>query len=163
MAQQGMTIVSAILADGVSTLSDILILAVKDFLAKRVDVNNSLTLDANSTETTIVTQTAGTGKDMYLGSGSFKSSCEEADAVFNCTFRLKVNGTTIETYVERRLVPGDEWDYEFKTKGSKVTTGQVIEITIQNSNGAVNRQTRSEAKLVLWEEDTNVNPNNDFT
>ena len=47
-------------------LSDIEYLSIKEFDGKRVDVDNSMSLNDTSTETDLVTQTASSGKERVV-------------------------------------------------------------------------------------------------
>ncbi len=144
-------------------LSDIEYLSIKEFDGKRVDVTTtaSLTLSATSTETDLVTQTANTGKDMYLGEASFEI-WDGGSASVVPTIRLYINGVVKETSILQLNVASTN-AYEsrtirtFSTKGLKVATGQIIKITVQN-DGTASKITHSNGKLVLWEEDTGASP-----
>ena len=157
MSQQIMPIVSLGAVKG-RTLSDIEFLSIKDFDTKRVDVDaEDVNIVATTTETDIVTQTADTGKDMYLGVASFENTIIN-NPPFDVTIRLVVNGITVETIKRDQAVGDVDFEFTFETKGIFVTTGQIIKITVQHSVSAGNTRTSTNAKLILWEEDTGATP-----
>jgi len=165
MAQQGMTIVS--LVSGVKKgrkLSDIEFLAIKDYGtdgtdSKRVDANDTLTLAESTLETDLVTQTANTGKDMYLGSASLTLADGGTNSNFQIICRLYVNGTEEERIVlQYDTSTTQRWAWKFKTKGIKVAAAQIIKITAETIITANNNDIDFTGKLVLWEEDTNATP-----
>lgn len=142
---------------------DLAFLAKKEFDNQRVDVSSTgLTLSDTSTETTLVTQTASTGKDMYMAKASAETHVDLATGAFDVTARLYVNGVVVETLTLEGFVdtngPDNMHTFNFKSTGDKVLTTQIIKITIQNSSGAASRRSSSRGKLILWEEDTGVDP-----
>ena len=141
---------------GKKRLSDIEYLAIKDFDGKRVDNDGEVTLAATTTETTIVTVTANSGKDMYLG-GAEASWLQSAGATNNSiTFRLFLNAVELEKKVFERENLGDDGSYLFLTKGAKVAATQIIKITAQN--GDAGPTTIHNGKLILFEETTGETP-----
>ena len=143
-------------------MSDILFLAKKENDNKRVDVNsNGLTLSNTTTETDLVTQTANSGKDMYMAKASAQAYVDIAVSPNTVTARLKVNGITVETLkvddISAADNPENNVEFNFKTKSEKVTTGQIIKITIQNGTPTTLRS-KSRGKLTLWEENTDDDP-----
>jgi len=137
-------------------LSDIEFLAIKEFGSKRVDVDDSLS-SALTGEKDLAVATAASGKDMYLASASFSfaKSSATADDVF---MRLYINGTQIEEITYQNLPqvpPGNNWQYEFKTKGVKVAATQIIKITKEQ---VTTNNINFESKLVLFEEATGATP-----
>ena len=75
-------------------MGDIEYLSIKEFENKRVDVNATLSLNNTSTETDLVTQTANTGKDMYLGAASFNGRItnQAGGELGSVTYVLYING-----------------------------------------------------------------------
>jgi len=142
-----------------SEMGDIEYLAIKEFDEKRVDIiNNGLTLTNTTTQTDLVTQTASIGKDMYLAQGSFETTIT-SNGPFDLIARLVVNGVTVETLTFNESVGNVDNIETFKIKSMKVTTGQIIKITIQNGGtGSGNQTSVSNGQLMLWEEDTSVTP-----
>lgn len=137
---------------------DISFLSKKEFDNKRVDVNGSLTLNNTIVETDLVTQIATGGKDMYLAAASINGTATSVNVVLSATYRLFINGVEKDKFSIRDPMEGDEWDYKFIIQPVKVTTGQIIKITAQNGIAQVNAITIQNGKLVLWEEDTGVDP-----
>ena len=166
MSQQIMSIVSIlqkILAEA-GDMGDIEYLSKKEFDSKRVDVNATLSLNNTSTETDLVTQTANTGKDMYLGAASFNGRItnQAGGELGSVTYVLYINGFEKERWVKEN--PSDteadnaDWAQTFTTKGVKVAPAQIIKITAQNGTSGVNRITGHSGKLILWEEDMETTP-----
>ena len=141
-------------------LSDIEYLAIKEFDGKRVDVDSGATITNSSTETTVVTQTAGSApnKDMYLGGAkmSWQASAASGGAN-NITLRLFLNAVELEKKVYDNEAAGSDGEYVFLTKGVKVAFGEIIKLTAQNSN-ASNTTTIHNGKLILFQEDTGASP-----
>jgi len=144
-------------------LSDIEFLSIKEFGtdgtdSKRVDVDNQqLSRLATTVEADLATQTASGGKDMYIAKGYFVTA-RTAGVTFNITVRLYLNGVVIETFKLENPVLDEEFAFTFKTTSRKVTTGQIIKITVQNSVSAAATRSDTSGGLLLWEEDTNASP-----
>lgn len=143
---------------GGGDMGDILDLAIKEFEGKRVDADANVTVTNTTTETDLVTQTANTGKDMYIGIASFNSSIANFTTSNTVIARLFANGVNIEEFIFRATAQNEDFEYEFKTKGINVLAGQIIKITIQHSNATAANVTQNNGKLVLWEEDTGASP-----
>ena len=140
---------------GVSTLSDILFLAKKEFDGKLLSNEGSLTAAGD-----LATLTAGTGKDMYIarakvnihldGSNTFAAGDEVV---------LKVNNVIVETYKPTHALStaadGDGGpQYEFKNVGHRVTAGQIIKLEVIT----LDTQSEVEGFIECFEEDTGVDP-----
>ena len=151
-------------------LSDIEFLAIKEYGtdgtdSKRVDVDNTVSISNSTTETDIATQTANTGKDMYLGGVTLHvRSTSSTGAQNNLTVRVRINGVAVETYevddlstiaVNEGTLQGN---IPLISKGDKVATGQIIKVTAQHSSADANNNAAYTAKLILWEETTGETP-----
>ena len=148
-------------------MSDIQYLAIKEFKTKRVDVDGTLSLNNNSVETDLATQTASAGKDMYLGEASISGRVtnEAGGNIGTVTYRLFANAVEIDKFViedpRKDSSSGQRygnWEHTFLTKSVKVIATQVIKITAQNQAAGINRTTIQQGKLLLWEENTGATP-----
>lgn len=140
-------------------LSDIEYLSTKEFDNKRVDVDNTLTLNNTSTETDLVTQTANAGKDMYLAGASIGGQAVTlSNPIGGVTYRLLANAVEIDRFRVEEPQLNEEWDYKFITKGVKVAAGQIIKITAKNDTAGINRITTHNGKELLFEEATGATP-----
>jgi len=145
------------LKGGKKRLSDIEYLSIKDFDGKRVDVDDILSITTSSTELDAATQTAGSGKDMYLAGANITSIITLQSQAFSIIFRLYVNGTVVETLEVEGVALADEYSLTFLTKGVKVAATQIIKITAQQS-GTTGRSSQHRSKLMLFEEATGESP-----
>jgi len=134
-------------------LSELESRSIKEVDTKRVDVDVSTSL-ASTSETDLATQTASTGKDMYLAEARVSWS-KGSTGTPDINIRLFVNGVQKEEKEWEEIVQNDEDTYTFLTKGVKVTTGQIIKITAQSSSTDA---IAFESKLLLWEETTSATP-----
>jgi len=138
-------------------LSDIEYLAIKDNDGKRVDADAEVSIADSGTETDIVTVTANSGKDMYLGGAKMNFATTVGSGSTDVTFRLFVNGVELEKFVFRAKALGLEGSFEFLTKGVKVAATQIIKLTGQNSD-ATSKTVAYYGKLILFEETTGESP-----
>lgn len=133
-------------------LSDIEFLAIKEFGSKRVDVDDQSTV-ATTTETDLATQTANTGRDMYLG-GASVSTINNAAGTMTVEHRLYINGTAVQENTQL-VATNAKMSTVFLTKGLKVAATQIIKITVKNS---ASNSSNCESELILWEEATGESP-----
>ena len=141
-------------------LSDIEFLAVKEFGSKRVDVDTETSVDNTVTETTIVTATAASGKDMYLGTASIAASVTTTAANLAIKWKLYINGT-VEEIINSNFPVSQVLGsaiFEFKSKGLKVAATEIIKITATHSISTSTSQSINAGKLVLFEEATGETP-----
>lgn len=159
MSQQVMTIVSLVSGVKGRKLSDLEFLSIKEFNDKRVDVDGEVA-DLGTSETDVATQTANTGKDMYLGKAVITLQQSSTTVTNLVKVRLFANAVEIEKRtVEVQSNSGSknsEGFYEFISKGVKVETGQIIKITAEPTSATGTLV--ANATLTLWEEDTGVSP-----
>jgi hypothetical protein len=139
-------------------LSDIEFLSIKEFGSKRNDADNTVTITNSTTETTVVTQTATSGKDMYLGDANCQFNQLVGRSTVEITLQLYVNGTVVETARFVTSDGGDDGVYQFKTKGVKVAATQIIKITATQGSAVSTRIVTYAGKLVLFEESTGETP-----
>lgn len=120
-------------------------LAIKEFDGK---------LRTNESQRTAIgdlaTLTAAAGKDMYFGTAKI-SGTEAGSGV--SVFELSINGTVVET-ARVQVSSTDSFEYEFKNKAHKVTTGQIIKIEWTVEGDTVT----AEGYIECWEENTGVSP-----
>jgi hypothetical protein len=134
---------------------DIQFLAHKEFNGKLVTDEGTLTAAGD-----LCTITANTGKDLYLAGAKLNWVTNAAN--FNMVAELKAgpvgSETVIETYRGTTIASlgTGNMQYEFKTKGIKVTAGEniLIELTSFSSAGTED----CEGIIQGWEEDTGVSP-----
>jgi len=139
-------------------LSESEFLSIKKFDGKRVDVNVEIFNVINSTaEIDIITQTASSGKDMYLASASFENAVTVLGP-FDVIIRLVVNGVTLETIERNQAAENVDFQFTFETKGIFVLDGQIIKITVQHNVSGGTATSATSAKLILWEETTGASP-----
>ncbi len=163
MSQAILGVLRGVAEEEEDDMGDIEYLAIKEFDAKRVDANATLTLNNTSTQTDLVTQTAQGGKDMYLAEASIGGQVnnEASGEVGGVTYILFVNGVEADRFrVENPddLDVSGSWTHKFTTKGIKVLTTQIIKITAKNDLTGINTTTTHEGVLLLWEEDTATTP-----
>jgi len=144
-------------------MSDFEYLAIKEFETKRVDAEDTLTLNNTATQTDLVTKTAGGGKDMYLAEASVGGnvSNQAGGLLGRVSYILFINGVEKDRFVIKNPDESNDtgnWTHIFTTKSIKVTTGQIIKITAKNDELGVNRATTHSGKLILWEEVTGSSP-----
>jgi len=138
-------------------LSDIEFLSIKEFDTKRVDVDGEDTNAADNTNEDVVTQTANSGKDMYLGGAKFNVRVNTGGgSPWIYVVDLVINGVIEETYINATPPTGEDFEYTFLTKGVKVAATQIIKI--QHRNATASKSTTCTGKLVLWEETTGASP-----
>lgn len=138
-------------------LSDIEYLSIKEFDGKRVDVDTETTVSNTLTETDIATQTATTGKDMYLARAKLSLiATAGTGSNFPMEYRLYANGVEIEKIEDQVLLTGADSGATFTTQGVKVAAGQIIKMTLKHQIST--RTVRVNAKLELWEETTGESP-----
>lgn len=138
-------------------LSDIEYLSIKDFDGKRVDVDAVTDVNLTTTETDLATQTASSGKDMYLAGARVTGTIDVAGGAGSSTIlRLRVNGVDVEQKRFEELADESEFSYTFLTKGVKVAATEIIKITAQHSN--TTQQSKLKSKLLLFEETTGESP-----
>lgn len=150
---------------GIATfLSDHLVLEVLDFLGKRVDIEQEETVVTNTTtETTIASHTANTGKDAYyVQMGKIVFANTGANTV-NFTLRLYINNILQETRVSQSITAGttSSSSAPFALIDRKFTTGQEFKITAEHGSASA-REITYTTNVILYEEDTGVNPLDDF-
>jgi len=141
-------------------LSDIEYLSIKDFGSKRVDKTTVVIVTDTTTETDIVTQTASSGKDMYLGEGIINFTENSLNQTVLVTLRLYINGTVIET-IKYLAVPAQDthtFNYKFLSKGKKVAATEIIKITTQHNVNTSNTSFTYGGTLILFEEVTGESP-----
>lgn len=134
---------------GAVTLSDILVLSVKEKLGKLVKNTGNVTATGD-----IATLTASSGKDMYLGTA--KVSMSETSSGGFAVVVLKINGVVVETG-RLGVVNAESRHYQFTSKGFKVAATQIIKIEATTASTA-----SIDGTLICFEEDTGVNPLDDF-
>ncbi len=146
-------------------MGDILDLAIKDFQGKRVDVDTDTTITADATETTIATQTASGGSDMWLAEAKvyWHVVSTQGSVVMDMSHKLYVNNVLKETVDYNRMLQtgsaeGGQLITKFLEKGLRVTTGQEIKITATNGTGGAADTTNHNGILILWEEDSGLTP-----
>ena len=138
-------------------LGDLEFLSIKEDEDKRVDVDDATSVTNTVTETDLATQTASGGKDMYLGGAKWTCSIS-SNANFDILIQLYVNGVVVEQKTFDEVSNNNDLEYVFLTKGEKVTTGQIIKITMIHSSATPTRITKNKTKLILWEEPTGESP-----
>ena len=149
-----------ILAATGATLSDILLLAIKDNAGKLRENEGGQPVNTTGD---LATLTAAAGKDMYLGEAHANVALEDRTGHFGTgTIELKVNGVTKETWnFTLNITPGEGStgmdSHEFLI-GFKVTTGQIIKLECTSAGTNV----LTEGSIVCWEEDTGTNPGTEF-
>ena len=122
---------------GGKKLSDIEFLAIKDYGtdgtdSKRVDADGAVTIVNSTAANDVVSVTANTGKDMYLGGASWSARQTAGSSAMALLGNLVVDGTTVET-VTMTHFGNTEAEIKFTTKGIKVAAGEIIKITGVNS------------------------------
>ena len=135
-------------------LSDIEYLSIKDHDGKRVDADATVTI-TNTTELDVVTKTASSGKDMWLGGASISWSRTVTAGTPRVVFQLYINGAVDERadFVDTAL--GKHGEYKFLIKGIKVAATQIIKITVDQTSSV---STLVDGKLILFEETTGESP-----
>lgn len=139
-------------------MSETEFLAIKEFDGKRVDVDASTTVSNTVTETDVVTQTASSGKDMYLSRAKGQMLISEATGVFDVTIKLVANGVTKGTRQYNDNAKDTEIDFDFNVIGVKVAATQIIKITVTHSSATATRNSITSSELILFEEDTGKTP-----
>ena len=144
---------------GVTTLSDIMFLAVKEY-----NGGGTSKLKHNEGQRTaagdIATVTASSGKDMYIARAGFTAAVEAINkSAIDQEVVLKVNGNVVET---ARFSLGFDssaggtptFQYEFRNIGHKVAATQIIKIEsiTQSSDVTI------EGFVECFEEDTGTTP-----
>jgi len=141
-------------------VSDIEFLAKKEFDSKTKEASGVVTVTNSSTETTIVTATATSGKDMYLAEAKIDWVFEATSVgTFDITFKLVFDTTVKETYVlSEATTVGERVQYVFPIKGYKALATKVIKITMTHSTASSLSRTSATGTLALWEETTGETP-----
>ena len=143
------------LVKGVGIMGDSAFLAKKEFDGKRVDVNATYNNTGNSNENDIATETANTGKDMYIHEARVNAELNSVTSK-STTFRLYLNGVEVDKFQDLIIQDQQKFFQFHGIKGRKVLAGQIIKITAQNNNATNGVQ--GYAELILYEEDTGVDP-----
>ena len=129
------------------TLSDIEFLAKKEFDGKLVEDEGAL---AGITGT-LATLTASTGKDMYFAVATI--TMEGGPNNGSLKIELQVNGVVKETFLGETF-EGNTNQYEFISKGYKVTATQIIKLEAITVDAQVN----VEGMLICFEETVGETP-----
>ena len=140
------------------SLSDIEYMSIKDFDGKRVDVDASTTVNATVTETDLATQTASSGKDMYLAKASCQVEVDLKGVDFTFIVKLYANGVQIDAKSFRALTVDQREEIDFKPIGVKVAATQIIKMTITHNVSSANTKTITLSQLMLFEESTGDSP-----
>jgi len=147
---------------GIATfLSDHLVLEVKDFLGKRVDIVQETTqVSGTTTETTIASHISNTDKDTYFVQMIDISVIVDNTSTF--TLRLYVNNVLREQdlFAFSSTAAESSLGITFSSKDLKFTDGQEFKITAQNNSAGDDNTFTTNA--LLYEEDTDANPLADF-
>ena len=153
MSQQGMTIVSALLANIIKVIQemgDLEYLSKKEFDGKARFAKGQLT---NNITGDLASLTANTGKDMYIAKATVNLKSDGAAG--EVTANLVINGVIVETYEQvfnDNNSTGMAW-YEFKNIGQKVAAGQIIKLEVTfNAVMVIN------GVIKCFEEDTGADP-----
>lgn len=144
---------------GVATLSDIIVLAKKEFEGKVRSVEGQ-----SSAVGDLVTITANTGKDMYLARAVVTFYQNAGGTATADQVELKLNGVIKETARYSGAVNANGAGfggnaYEFKNIGQKVAAGQIIKLEIIG----LDADTDCEGMIEVFEEDSGTDPFEDFT
>ncbi len=138
---------------GKGKLSDIEFLSIKEFNSKLVENQSSRT-----TTGVLATLTASSGKDLYLAGAKVsvkRTAVGSGDTAI--TVQLQVNAVVQETFVCHLASNGlaDLHEvYEFKLKGVKVLTTEVIKLQLT----AIGSETTVAGMIQGFEEDTGKTP-----
>jgi len=138
---------------GAVTLSDILVLAVKEKLGKLRSDEGFLSATGD-----LATLTANSGKEMYIARAQIIYFSNQTTAVNGgCEVVLKINGTIVETTNFSTDIRGPIV-YEFKNIGHKVAATEIIKLEVISLDTPVD----VEGFIECFEETTGVNPLDDF-
>ena len=149
----------SIIPGGAATLSDIMFLAKKEFDGKLKTDEGTISATGD-----IASITASSGKDLYLAKAKVSIRLESGGTAGGAIVELKVNGVIKATWAGELLISSGEAAhhnsvYEFVVSGLKVTATQIIKIEAVT----VDADIEVNGELICFEEDTGVNPLDDFT
>ena len=144
------------ISGGVSTLSDIMFLAKKEFDGKLRKTEGN-----KGTTGVLATLTANTGKDMYIARAKYVFAIDNTFAMESVLDKveLQINWTVVETALFSSFSNSSDagvgsMEYEFKDIGHKVIAGQIIKLQVITLDSGV----QVEGFVECWEEDTGTDP-----
>jgi len=148
---------STVSGGGIAILSNILFLAVKELLGKRVDQHTTVLTVTAATEIDVATKTADIGKDLYVAIATGRIQRVVSNSTIAYTIRLYVNGVVKDEVI---ISSNGSFNFSLSASSEKVDASQIIKITIQkNSTLTTDNYT---ADLILWQENDGISPMDDF-